>query len=106
MIASWIASGSIPMHIDFGLSIVSPSQFLVTACIVCGIMSLLTVTAYGTAGIVGIAFIDIAQGMGIPLALPAGAIVAGSYLGVKISPFSASFNLETAAVHGNVIDTI
>ena len=106
MIASWIASGSIPMLIDYGLSIVSPSLFLVTASLVCGIISLLTGTAYGTAGTIGIAFIGIAQGMGIPLAPAAGAIVAGSYLGDKISPFSASLNLATAAVRGNLIDTI
>jgi NhaC family Na+:H+ antiporter len=106
MIASWIACGSIPMLIDYGLSIVSPSLFLVTACLVCGIISSLTGTAYGTAGTIGIAFIGIAQGMGIPLAPAAGAIVAGSYLGDKISPFSASLNLATAAVRGNLIDTI
>ena len=106
MIASWIASGSIPMLIDFGLSIVSPSLFLVTACVVCAIISLLTGTAYGTAGTVGIAFIGIAQGMGIPLAPAAGAIVAGAYMGDKISPFSAALNLATAAVRGNLIDTI
>jgi len=106
MIASWIACGPIPMLIDYGLSIVSPSLFLVTACIVCGIISLLTGTAYGTAGTVGIAFIGVAQGMGIPLAPAAGAIVAGCYLGDKISPFAASVNLASAAVRCNVIDTI
>jgi NhaC family Na+:H+ antiporter len=106
MIASWIACGSIPMLIDFGLGIVSPSLFLVTACLVCGIVSVLTGTAYGTAGTVGIAFIGVAQGMGIPLAPAAGAIVAGSYFGDKISPFAASVNLASAAVRCNVIDTI
>lgn len=106
MIASWIACGSIPMLIDFGLSIVSPSLFLVTACVVCGIISMLTGTAYGTAGTVGIAFIGVAQGMGIPLAPAAGAIVAGAYFGDKISPFAASVNLAAAAVRCNVIDVI
>lgn len=106
MIASWIACGSIPMLIDFGLRIVSPSLFLVTSCLVCGVISLLTGTAYGTAGTVGIAFIGIAQGMGIPLAPAAGAIVAGSYLGDKISPFAASLNLAVAAARANLIDTI
>jgi NhaC family Na+:H+ antiporter len=106
MIASWIACGSIPMLIDFGLRTVSPSMFLVTSCLVCGIISLLTGTAYGTAGTVGIAFIGIAQGMGIPLAPAAGAIVAGSYLGDKISPFAASLNLAVAAARANLIDTI
>ena len=106
MIASWIACGSIPMLVDYGLGIVSPSLFLVTACVVCGIISLLTGTAYGAAGTVGVAFIGIAQGMGIPLAPAAGSIVAGAYFGEKISPFAASVNLASAAVRCNVIDTI
>ncbi len=106
LIASWIASGSIPMLIDFGLRIVSPRLFLVTSCLVCGIISLLTGTAYGTAGTVGIAFIGIAHGMGIPPGPAAGAIVAGSYLGDKISPFAASLNLGSAAVRCNVMDVV
>ena len=106
MIASWLACGSIPMLIDYGLRIVSPSLFLVTACVVCGIVSLLTGTAYGTAGTIGIAFIGIAQGMGIPLAPAAGAIVAGCYLGDKISPFAASVNLASAAARSYVMDVI
>jgi NhaC family Na+:H+ antiporter len=106
MIASWIASGSIPMLIDYGLGIVSPSLFLVTSAISCGIISLLTGTAYGTAGTIGVAFIGIAHGMGIPLGQAAGAIVAGSYLGDKISPFAASLNLAVAAVRANLVDTI
>lgn len=106
MIASWIACGSIPMLVDFGLGILSPTYFLVTSCVVCGVISMLTGTAYGTAGTVGIAFMGIAEGMGIPLAPAAGAIVAGSYLGDKISPFAASLNLAVAAARANLVDTI
>ncbi|HSQ74756.1 MAG TPA: Na+/H+ antiporter NhaC [Bacteroidota bacterium] len=106
MIASWIASGSIPMLIYYGLQLISPDLFLLTACLVCSVVSLLTGTSYGTAGTVGIAFMGIAQGMGIPPGPAAGAVVAGAYFGDKISPFSDSTNLAAAAVKCNLYDHI
>lgn len=106
LIGSWIASGSIPMMIYYGLKLITPSLFLLTACIVCSVVSLLTGTSYGTAGTIGIAFIGIAHGMGIPLGAAAGAIIAGSYFGDKVSPFSDSTNLAAVAVRANLFDHI
>lgn len=106
MIASWIVSGSIPMLVYYGLQIVSPKLFLITACIVSSIVSILTGTSYGTAGTMGIALMGIAQGMGIPLGQAAGAIVAGAYFGDKISPFSDSTNLASVAAGSNLFDHI
>jgi NhaC family Na+:H+ antiporter len=106
LIASWIVSGSIPMLVYYGLKIISPQLFLVTACIVCSIVSILTGTSYGTAGTMGIALMGIAHGMGIPLERAAGAIVAGAYFGDKISPFSDSTNLASVAAGSNLFDHI
>ena len=105
MIASWIASGTIPMLIDYGLRIVSPSLFLVTTSLVCAFISLVTGTPYGTAGTLGIAFMGIGHGLGIPLPPVAGAIVAGCYVGDKLSPFSAAANLASAAARCYIMDT-
>jgi NhaC family Na+:H+ antiporter len=106
LIGSWIACGSIPLMIYYGLKIVSPSLFLLTACLVCSIVSVLTGTSYGTAGTIGIAFMGIAQGMDIPLGQAAGAVVAGAYFGDKISPFSDTTNLAPIAARSNLIDHI
>ncbi len=106
MIAAWIVSGSIPMLVYYGLKIVSPQLFLVTACVVSSIVSVLTGTSYGTAGTMGIAFMGIAHGMGIPLGQAAGAVVAGAYFGDKISPFSDSTNLASVAAGSNLFDHI
>lgn len=106
MIASWIVSGSIPMLVYYGLEIVSPKLFLLTACVVSSIVSVLTGTSYGTAGTMGIAFMGIAHGMGIPLGQAAGAVVAGAYFGDKISPFSDSTNLASVAAGSNLFDHI
>lgn len=106
MIGSWIASGTIPMLIFYGLKIISPTYFLVTACIVSSAVSLFTGTSWGTVGTIGIAFIGVAQGLGIPAGPAAGAIVSGAYFGDKISPFSDTTNLAPIAARSNLFDHI
>lgn len=106
LIGSWIASGTIPMVIFYGLKLISPKYFLVTACFVCTITSLATGTSWGTIGTLGVAFIGIAMGLGIPLGPAAGAIVAGAYFGDKMSPFSDVTNLAPVAAGSNLFDHI
>jgi len=106
LIGSWIASGTIPMLVFYGLKIISPGYFLVTACLVCSVVSLVTGTSWGTAGTIGVAFMGIAQGLGIPLGPAAGAIVSGAYFGDKISPFSDTTNLAPIAAKSNLFDHI
>lgn len=106
LIGTWIICGTIPMLIYYGLNIISPSYFLITACIVASVVSLVTGTSYGTAGTIGIAFIGIAQGLGIPLGQAAGAVVAGAYFGDKLSPFSDTTNLAPVAAGSNLFDHI
>lgn len=106
LIGSWMASGTIPMIISYGLKLISPKFFLVTACLVCSITALATGTSWGTIGTVGVAFIGIAMGLGIPLGLAAGAIVAGAYFGDKMSPFSDIPNLAAVTAGANLFDHI
>jgi NhaC family Na+:H+ antiporter len=106
LIGSWIAAGTIPMLVYYGLNLISPQYFLVTASIVCSVVSLVTGTSYGTVGTIGVAFIGIAHGLNIPLAQAAGAIVAGSYFGDKLSPFSDTTNLAPIAAQSNLFDHI
>ncbi len=106
LIGSWIASGTIPMVIYYGLKLISPKFFLVTACLVCSLTSIATGTSWGTIGTLGVAFIGIAMGLGIPLGPAAGAIVAGAYFGDKMSPFSDVTNLAPVAAGSNLFDHI
>ena len=106
LIGSWIACGTIPMVIYYGLKLISPKFFLVTACFVCSITSLATGTSWGTIGTLGVAFMGIAMGLGIPLGPAAGAIVAGAYFGDKMSPFSDVTNLAPVAAGSNLFDHI
>jgi len=106
LIGSWIAAGTIPMLIYYGLKIISPVYYLITACVVCSIVSVVTGISYGTAGTVGVALIGVAHGLNIPLPQAAGAIVAGSYFGDKLSPFSDTTNLAPIAAKSNLFDHI
>jgi len=106
LIGSWMASGTIPMVIYYGLKLISPKFFLVTACLVCSITALATGTSWGAIGTVGVAFMGIAMGLNIPLGMAAGAIVAGAYFGDKMSPFSDIPNLAAVTAGANLFDHI
>jgi len=106
IIGSWLASGTIPMLIYYGMKLISPKLFLLSACLICSIISVCTGTSWGTVGTLGVALIGVAQGLGIPLAPTAGAIVAGAYFGDKISPFSDTTNLAPVAARSNLFDHI
>jgi len=106
LIASWMAAGIIPMLIVYGLDLMSARFFLLTACVICSAVSMVTGTAWGTAGTVGVALIGVAQGIGVPAGAAAGAIVSGAYFGDKMSPFSDTTNLAPIVAGSNIIDHI
>ncbi|MBT5903949.1 MAG: Na+/H+ antiporter NhaC [Opitutaceae bacterium] len=98
LIGVWIASGVVPMMIVWGLKLMSPEYFLVAACLICAVVSLVTGSSWTTAGTVGVALIGVAQGLGVSLAMAAGAIISGAYFGDKMSPLSETTNLAPGVV--------
>jgi NhaC family Na+:H+ antiporter len=106
LIGSWLAAGIIPMIIYYGLGLINAHLFLLTASVATCVVSMLTGTGYGTIGTVGVAFMGIAHGLGIAAGPAAGALVAGAYLGDKISPFAANANLAVAVARVNIYDHI
>ncbi len=106
LIGSWIVCGTIPMIVYYGLKLISPQYFLFTACLACSVVSLATGTSWGTIGTIGVAFIGIALGLGVPLGPAAGAVVAGAYFGDKMSPLSDIPNLAVVVAGSNLFDHI
>ncbi len=106
LIASWIAAGTIPMLIYYGLDLMSARFFLVTSCVISSMVSLFTGTSWGTAGTVGVAFMGVAAGLGVSPGAAAGAVVAGAYFGDKLSPFSDTTNLAPVVARANLIDHV
>lgn len=93
LIPAWIASGTIPVLMYYGLQMISPSMFLVTAALICSIASLSTGSSWTTGATFGVAFMGIGLGLGIPGPMAAGAIISGAIIGDKLSPLSDSTNL-------------
>jgi NhaC family Na+:H+ antiporter len=106
LISTWIAAGTIPLLVKLGLHTISPRFFLVTACVLCSLVSLFTGTSWGTVGTMGIALMGVAAGLGVPVGAAAGAVVAGAYFGDKLSPFSDTTNLAPVAAQSNLFDHI
>src|SRR5690606_14770753 len=106
IIGVWIASGTVPTLIYYGLVILSPEIFLAAAMILCSIVSLSLGTSWGTVGTVGLALMGIGAGFGIPMYWTAGAVVSGAFFGDKISPLSDTTNLAPAVTGTNLFDHI
>lgn len=106
MIASWMAGGVIPSMMFYGIKVIAPSIFLVTACILCGIVSLATGSSWSTAGSMGVAIMGIGTALGFSPAMTAGAVVCGAYFGDKLSPLSDTTNLAPAVAGSQLFEHI
>lgn len=106
LIAAWMAGGIIPTMVYYGLQIISPRFFLVTALLLCSLVSLAIGSSLSTIGTVGVALFGIGEALGIPSAITAGAIVSGAYFGDKMSPLSDTTNLAPSVSDTNVFDHI
>ncbi len=106
LIGSWIVSGTIPMLIYYGISVINPDWIYIFAFLICIIFSLLTGTSWGSAGTIGIVMIGICQVYGANVAITAGAVVGGSFFGDKMSPLSDTTNIASLASGVPLLDHI
>ena len=106
MIPAWIAAGTIPTLIYYGLKLISPSIFLVTATLTCAIATLCTGTSWGTAATFGVALMGIGGGLGISPGMTAAAVICGAIFGDKMSPISDTVNLSAGTCEVNIFDNI
>lgn len=105
LVGVWIASGTVPTMIYYGLHIISPKIFVPAAMLICTIVSFV-IGAWGTVGTVGLALMGVGTALGIPTPLVAGCIVSGAYAGEVISPLSDATNLTAAVTRENVFDIV
>ncbi|NQY88216.1 MAG: Na+/H+ antiporter NhaC [Colwellia sp.] len=98
LISSWIAAGTIPAFIYYGMLLLSPKYFLFSACLICCLGSLSTGSSWTTSATFGVAFMGIGFGLGVSPAITAGAVISGSIFGDKMSPLSDSTNLAAGIV--------
>ncbi|MFC2948713.1 Na+/H+ antiporter NhaC [Virgibacillus sediminis] len=106
LIGAWMASGTVPTLVYYGINAISPQFFLLTALIFCSLVSLAIGSAWGTIGTAGIALMGVGATIGVPAGMTAGAIVSGAYFGDKMSPLSDTTNLTPTVTGGELFTHI
>ena len=106
LIATWVSSGTIPGLMYYGLSVLTPGVFLPATAILAAVVAFSIGSSWTTAGTLGVAFIGIGSGLGIPAPMTAGAILSGAYAGDKQSPLSDTTNLAAAVTNTDLYDHI
>ena len=97
LIGTWAMSGTLVAMVYYGMQLLSPNYFYVTACAISAIVAISIGSSWTVVGTIGIGFMGIAANMGLNPAIAAGAIISGAYFGDTCSPLSDSANLAAAA---------
>ncbi len=95
LVGTWIACGTVPTMIYYGLTFCSAKIFVPVTLLLCLLVACV-IGSWGTIGTMGIAFMGIGTALQIPAPVTAGCIVSGAYLGEIISPLTDASNLMSA----------
>ncbi|WP_135534857.1 arginine/ornithine antiporter ArcD [Halostella pelagica] len=106
LIATWVSAGTIPGLMYYGLAVLTPDVFLPVTAVLAAVVAFSIGSSWTTAGTLGVAFIGIGSGLGIPEPMTAGAILTGAYAGDKQSPLSDTTNLAAAVTNTDLYDHI
>jgi NhaC family Na+:H+ antiporter len=97
LIGSWALSGTLVAMVYYGLELLSPNYFYLTAALICALVSASIGSSWTTVGTIGVGLMGISHNMDLNPAISAGAIISGAYFGDTTSPLSDSANLAAAA---------
>ena len=93
---TWMISGIIPSLIYYGMKLISPDFYLVSTCVICAVVSVMTGSSWTTVATIGIALSGIGMAQGFSPGWIGGAIISGAYFGDKISPLSDTTIMASA----------
>ena len=88
--ASWRICGTIPYIVYYAAQWCHPTIILTASFLLCGLISMLMGTSFGTAATMGVICMTMTNSMHIPAVYAGGAILAGVYIGDRCSPMSTS----------------
>lgn len=106
LISSWMISGTIPVLMMTGLSIITTTWFYAIVFAVTAIIGISLGSSLTTTATVGVALIGMAGAMDASVAITAGAIVSGAFFGDKMSPLSDTTNLASTIVGVDLFEHI
>ena len=98
----WRLSGTIPFLIDWALSLIDPTFFILWCFLLCAGLSTLIGTAFGTVSTLGVICMLMGQTAGFNELYVGGAILSGVYVGDRCSPMSSSAALVCALTHTDI----
>ena len=93
LIGTWAMSGSLVTMVFYGLKILSPNFFYITAAAIAAAISYGIGSSWTLVGTVGIGLMGVSAAMNLNPAVTAGAVISGAYFGDTASPLSDSANL-------------
>lgn len=99
LIATWVSAGTIPGLMYFGLETLTPATFLPAAAVVAAVVAFAIGSSWTTVGTLGVAFVGIGAGLGVPDPMTVGAVLSGAYAGDKQSPLSDTTNLAAGVAN-------
>ena len=77
-----------------------PDVVLLRGAAICALVGMVTGSSWTTAGTLGVAFVGMAQVLGLDEAVAAGAVICGAYFGDKMTPLSETTILVPSLVGG------
>ena len=95
LMAVWIACGTVPAMMAYGLRLMHPRFFYAAAFLLTAVASM-ALGSWGAAGTVGLAILGIGSALSLPAPITAGAVISGAYVGDKTSPLTDCLNLAAA----------
>ena len=95
---TWMVSGVVPTLIYYGLKVLHPSIFLLSTCVICALVSLITGSSWTTIATIGVALMGIGRAMDFSEGWIAGAVISGAYFGDKMSMLSDTTVLASSTV--------
>jgi NhaC family Na+:H+ antiporter len=104
LIGTWNMAGTIPTVVYYGLGILQPSFFYLSAVIICGLVGLTIGSSWTTAATLGVAFVALAPLLGADPVITAGAVISGAYFGDKMTPLSETTVLVPSMVGGVTVN--
>jgi NhaC family Na+:H+ antiporter len=106
IIGSWIACGTIPMLVYYGISMIHPDFIYVISFLVPVIFSTVTGTSWGSIATIGVVLMGVAISVGANVPITAAAVIGGSFFGDKLSPLSDTTNVAAMATDVPVLEHI
>ncbi len=106
IVSLWMISGTVPAIVYYGINIIHPSLFIISAFILSALISMLIGTSFGAVGTVGISLMVMARAGGGNVYAVAGAILSGVYFGDRSSPMSSSANLVASITDTKLYENI